>query len=246
MFSFVESLLQQMFTCACVHCKNAVDVSSCDLGSWGLCTQCMREVSTSFRHISPTDFVSSVWAMDPYHGPLGSLVKNGKYKGREQVFRKIGRHMAGACLDLPPFDIVTFVPLSWHRKMHRGFDQAEIVSQEIAKFLDLPHLSLLQRMDYTRQAEKSRKERQKQLTGRFRVQKDWLCDSIPQMKKEILKNTPYILRDAILPNQIRNKTILLVDDVCTTGSTLDGCAIELYNAGVSNVLGCAAVSSTLG
>lgn len=246
MFPFIESFLQQMFASPCVHCKVEIATNVSGVGSLGLCANCAGEVSFSLRAIGNSNLVSSVWAMDSYQGALGSVVKQGKYKRRATVFRKIGRTMAGACLDLPPFDIVSFVPLSWHRKMDRGFDQAEVLAEEIAQFLGVPHMALLERTDYSRQADKSMQERKKQLTGRFSLHKNALREGMVETPGTKVDNTPYVIRDPKLRSHIRNKTILLVDDVFTTGSTLDGCGIELYDAGVEKVLGCTVVSSKLG
>lgn len=103
--------------------------------------------------------------------------------------------------------IITFVPLNKRRQIWRGFNQAELLAEDAANYFKLPHISLLERKRNTSpQAEiKSQNERKNNMKHAFSL-------------KEI---TNYPL------SFFKDKTIILVDDVCTTGATLEECTKTL-------------------
>ena len=108
-----------------------------------------------------------------------------------------------------PFDCVTPVPL--HRKEYRrrGFNQAELLASRLAAWLHVPMLPLLTKPYETLpQKELSSSRRQGNLLGAF---------DVPD------------------PEQAVGKTVLLTDDVITTGATLDECAKMLRLAGAAEV-----------
>jgi ComF family protein len=107
-------------------------------------------------------------------------------------------------------DGVVPVPLHWRRETHRGFNQA----RELARFLDRPLLDILVRTRYTRaQVELAADRRQENVRGAFGLR------------------SPFRTRRA----HIGNSTLLLIDDVSTTGATLEACADVLKRAGASRV-----------
>ncbi len=107
------------------------------------------------------------------------------------------------------FDFVVPVPLFWLRKLKRGFNQSDIISEIIAKNLNIPLNNSLKRIKNTKQQAKLvRNERKKNLIGVFSVLKD---------------------------EKIKNSSILLVDDVLTTGSTLSAAANVLLEAGAKKI-----------
>ncbi len=119
-------------------------------------------------------------------------------------------------LDLEKQDdmVVTFVPLHKKRLIERGFDQANLLSEILAQQLNLNFTQLLVRTRYTiPQVKLSIDERLNNLQGAFKVQ------------------------DA--RQSIFNKKVILVDDVVTTGSTMQECARVLKLAGAAEVWGIA-------
>jgi ComF family protein len=106
-------------------------------------------------------------------------------------------------------DCVVPVPLHWRREYSRGFNQA----RELAHHLGLPVVDALVRRRHTRaQVELAADRRRANVTGAFRRRRGWFRE----------------------PN-IRGKRVLLVDDVSTTGATLESCACELKACGASAV-----------
>ena len=105
-------------------------------------------------------------------------------------------------------DYIIPVPLHRVRAWQRGFNQASVIALELGGFLNKPVLcNAMARNRYTfTQTKKDREHRMKGVKGAFRVRDKY--------------------KDAL-----RGKKILLVDDVLTTGATLESCGNELYNAG---------------
>jgi competence protein ComFC len=103
-------------------------------------------------------------------------------------------------------DCVTWVPLSRKRRAARGYDQAEVLARELARHLGLPVVPCLRRIRETSsQASRSGRDRRRALRGAFR---------------------------AVSPVPL---SVLLVDDVLTTGATAASCAVALRSAGASRV-----------
>ncbi len=102
-------------------------------------------------------------------------------------------------------DFLVPVPLHPLRRRERGYNQAEVLARAIGKRMGIPVLDILQRVrNTTTQTHFDRKQRMKNLHKAFKI-----------------RSTP----------SIEKAQILLVDDVLTTGSTLDECAKELLAAG---------------
>lgn len=108
------------------------------------------------------------------------------------------------------FNMVTSVPIATTRFRRRGYNQSELIALEVARSLALPYRSLLQRLRNTQQVGKTRAQRLSQVSGVF------------------------------IAKQPQSGRILVVDDVLTTGATLNACAVALQAAGVAEVWGATA------
>lgn len=107
------------------------------------------------------------------------------------------------------FDAIIPVPIHKNKVKKRGYNQAEVLAKELSKTLEVPLLTdyLLRVVDTTPQKELNDKEREKNLKKAFQLNK----------------------------NRVKLKKVMLVDDIYTTGTTLDICTKELLNAGVKQV-----------
>ena len=110
-----------------------------------------------------------------------------------------------------PVDIVAAVPSHPRRIRRRGYNQADLLASELSCAIKLPvSRGTLARLRNTKsQVSLGASERRNNVKGAF------------QCKDEIF----------------RNKSVLLIDDVCTTGATLNACAIALKEAGSAAVWG---------
>jgi ComF family protein len=125
--------------------------------------------------------------------------------------------MASAMFDriydeLPPTDIVLPVPMYSEKEKKRGYNQADVVGRSLAKKLDLPYDDSILRRDRNTGAMSGLKssERAENIRGAFKV-------------------LPHGL------DLIRGKRLLLIDDIYTTGSTVNECADVLKAAGALKV-----------
>ena len=160
---------------------------------------------------TPPPWFRGVSALD-YHGEGGDLVRAYKY-GRQSVLAEyFAKEMADAWLKYGrparPQALVP-VPLHWIRQARRGFNQAELLCQRLSPRLKMPVLPLLRRNRVTaHQARLDAEGRLKNLRGAFLV---------PEA------------------GAAKGRSLLLVDDVMTTGATLTACAEALYAAGAAEV-----------
>ena len=153
------------------------------------------------------DRLLALWA---YREPLDAVIQGLKFRRLDYL----GRHLAEALSDglggaLEGFDAVVPVPLHWRRRLARGYNQAEQIAHPLAQGLELPLLSALRRSRSTPpQTSLDKAGRLANLRRAFRA--------------------PY-------PRKVQRLRLLLVDDVATTGATLDAAASVLRRAGASSV-----------
>jgi ComF family protein len=141
-----------------------------------------------------------------YEGPISQAIRGMKFSGWHALGAHLAAAMAEVAGDLLPADVVAWVPLARRRLRRRGFDQAEVLASALANRLDLPSSGLLRRIrDTTAQARKGGSERRRALEGAFEA------------------------------GEVPPGTVLLVDDVLTTGATAAACARTLKRAGASQV-----------
>ena len=141
---------------------------------------------------------------------LAKAVKTFKYKFSENLARNLGGLLIhDFFLDLDA--VIVPIPLHKKRLRWRGFNQAELLAREVGKNLDLPVTSLLKRVKNTsQQAKLSRQERLQNLTQAFEFDSDI---------------------------DLAGKTVILVDDIASTGTTLIEAAKVLRAAGAAQVWG---------
>lgn len=161
-------------------------------------------------------------AYGAYDGELRELIHLLKYERVVPATRALGRMLSQAIekLDLPPSLLVVPVPLHSAKRRQRGFNQTQLIAREAIKSLSHAELAsnLLARIRPTvSQIGLTRPQRRENMRGAFRV---------------------------VHPNKVSGRSILLVDDVLTTGTTASECARVLRKAGAERVL-VATVARTL-
>lgn len=174
----------------CYRCKKAsVDSSVC---------QSCRRVS-KLRH---------VWVRTNYEIIAKDLIYKLKFERAQAAASSIAMLMDETLPWLSPDTLVVHVPTASSRYRLRGYDQARLLAQEIARNSNLRHLSLLARVGQSRQVGAKRDIRLKQLENAFRPRHEYL---------------------------IKGASILLVDDIVTSGGTLEVAAKMLKKAGAKSV-----------
>jgi ComF family protein len=150
--------------------------------------------------------VSSARAIGAYDGPLRAILHALKYGKRQSLARPLARLMAASAGEiLIGVDLVVPVPLHWRRRRTRGFNQA----RDLARHLGLRWREVLRR------------------TRATPSQTD-----LPAARRHANVRDAFAMRRR---QDVRGLTVLIVDDVSTTGATLDACARVLREAGARDV-----------
>lgn len=146
-----------------------------------------------------------------YDKPVSTLIHGFKYKNQKYTFESLAKFMTACYLENGfNAEVVIPVPSSQKRLKERGYNQAELLSEQLAKQLNLKlETDVLIKIKHTKpQTTLNFFERQKNLIGSFDVQN---------------------------VEKIKGKNILLVDDVLTTGATINYCSEILKLSKVNKV-----------
>lgn len=145
-----------------------------------------------------------------YLGPTKTIIHQYKIRGVTAPTELLGSWLAPLVSELPLTGdwIITSVPMTASKLGRRGFNQAELLAKDVAEITQKPYRSLLKRnREGERQASLKRQDR--------------------------FANTRDLF--SVIPNKTLPKQVLIIDDIFTTGATLDACAFALKQAGVRSV-----------
>jgi len=231
---FLSSLFDLIFPKKCLNCGN--------FGSF-LCSPCLKilpihpvqhcphclhenahgslcDLCRRFPQVSDFWKIDRLFVVSPYvqSSLLQTVIKTMKYRNAYPLATLMGEWMATVfCSKNPEIKIdsnnilVVPVPLHRLREKTRGYNQSRFLAQVVSKALGCPILEGLERIRNTHpQAELSRKDRLKNVENAF------------------------ILKEKL---DLLNKKVILIDDVCSTGATLNACAAPLRTAGVKEIWG---------
>jgi Predicted amidophosphoribosyltransferases len=209
----------------CVNCKNELIAKT----RYNLCADCIEKlpyvgehrcISCGIEINNEADYCISCQNYDhffeknraplKYEGIGECLIKKLKFGGKRYLAEELGKLMTDEYIAVQfPCEVVTFVPMSGSEEKERGFNQAELLAKEVSKRLNMPLLTLLAKVrDTSGQKHLSGRERRDNLKGVFAVTDQ---------------------------KEAKGKTILIVDDVFTTGATINECARTLKRGGAKAV-----------
>ncbi len=155
----------------------------------------------------------SVVTLFRYNDQIKKIIADLKYYDATHLSKKFAKMLlAKIAPQLDKYDLIVAVPLHKKRLRERKFNQASLLCRAIlkdAKNLKFHHDILLRTKYSKAQARLTKENRQKNLTNIFKM------------------NEKY---------SVKGKNIILVDDVMTTGSTLEGCAKVLKKAGAGKIM----------
>ena len=170
-----------------------------------LCPACVTALPSAFPVVLPG--IDRVWAATRYEGVTKAVLYRLKF-GRAQA---AAQDIANCLADRLPEEsnwLVTHVPTVPARVRQRGYDQAKLIARAFAARRGLAYVPLLTRLGNQRQLGADRVQRHQQMVSAFRPLKNCL---------------------------IYNSPVLLIDDVLTTGATLEAAAQTLRAAGVVRI-----------
>ncbi len=200
----------------CLGCgfEGAVLCQSCRLTSLpavpSRCYRCHKATQQSKTCLNcrrKSDLVR-VFVVTDYDGLAKDVVYKLKFGRGVAAAKNIALAIDDILPQLGSEELIVHVPTVNSRVRQRGYDQAKEIAVVLAKARKLKHKTLLKRVSSARQVGASRKQRFAQLENAFSI-KD--------------------------KNLVRGKNIILVDDVITTGATLESAAKTLKEAGAKSV-----------
>lgn len=134
-----------------------------------------------------------------------------KFKEKPYVYKTIGEFLENkqkSFENLRKYDIILVAPISNKRKKERGYNQSELIAKEISKIIGV-------------KIEKNILYKTKNILPQSTLNKEQRIENVKNVYKA--KNI----------EKIKNKKILIFDDIYTTGSTVNECAKILVEAGIS-------------
>lgn len=223
---FIEQLIFPN-NATCNVCRNEV------VHKYGLCKNCFKLLKTldgdrceiCMDRINTEGLCAACFHKKPdytrlycayvYEMPLSGLIV-GLKKFNKQYLRYPFAEIAVDTIEeiLNKINLITSVPSSPKRVKKRGYNQSELIAKEISYKTNIPYKNILVRLRETKTSLLNKEERSNALKGEYSF-------------SEILNG----------------ETVLLVDDVCTTGATLLQCAKMLKKAGAKEVF-CFTVART--
>jgi ComF family protein len=140
-----------------------------------------------------------------------------KYKGRTDIATTIGEILFDRLLQefsslKDTYDYIIPVPLYYHKKLIRGFNQSELITRRLASLAAINYEGEILERQFETKAMKG---------------------LIPEERRAIITGAFKVKSSAV--EQIKGSTILVVDDIYTTGATTDEISSILYKAEVANV-----------
>jgi ComF family protein len=216
-----QALSDLLFPPRCAACGRAAGwfcrecQKSIDFVEPPFCPLCGRSTPSAelcrFCRVNPLE-IYGIRSVGYLEGALRTAIHRFKYSNLRALSKPLGRLASEnlARYDLP-IDTVVPVPLHTSRLRQRGYNQAELLAREMAKVtgLDIASGSLRRVRSTVPQVGLTAIERRKNVSRAFEC----------------------------TPSTLVGRRVLLLDDVCTTGATLEACSIALRAAGVDKVWG---------
>ncbi len=178
------------------------------------CNHCGRKLkapaeycSTCREELLSIDKARSVF---DYDKPISSLIKRAKYDKRLYLIDMFAVYLSNLYLkSYFNADYICFVPMTEKAKKKRGYNQGELLARRVAEKVNVEVLEAIEKVkETTRQAKLNRSQRLQNLEEAFRVKSRKL---------------------------VKDKTIVIIDDVTTTGATAENLAKKLKSAGAKTV-----------
>ena len=212
-------LREILFPRRCMFCRSFLKKNETDL-----CRECFQRMPTYSPDAgkegnagkNDAHFLDSFTAVWYYEGDVRRSILRFKFRRAVYLAPKFGRFLAMRVCQQGPeqIDILTWVPVSRLRRFRRGYDQCELLARYVGRELGISAQRTLRKRRNT--------PPQSSLTS-------------AAMRKANALGAYALCRGA----DVRGKTVVLLDDIFTTGATMNECARVLLTAGAKEVYGAA-------
>ncbi len=226
--NILDGLLDLVYPELCPFCRCEQPIDG-----HHLCLNCLADLPLTNHHRNPleNELASTFWGRLPvaaaaallFFSPGGktqNLIGRIKYEGRKDLGVEIGKAMGHFLKKSEHFnrvDLILPVPLHPGKKAKRGFNQCDLLARGMSEVMDIPWSA-------------NTVSRIRNNPSQTRLGRDRRFDN----SQSLFKVTK--------PENTEGKNILLVDDVITTGATLESCGREILDSGAKNLyittLGC--------
>ncbi|MBR2491534.1 MAG: ComF family protein [Ruminiclostridium sp.] len=208
-----DSVLDILFPPRCKFCGALLDKSSLDP-----CRKCEKADFwlTPTQAVAPGTEVSRCVCAVWYQDPLRTEISRFKFQNHPDHAKAYGPVLAKQIRFFLPgaYDLITWVPVSQATLEKRGYDQAQLLAEETAKALGTQAVPLLVKI-------KNNPAQSSLMDGR---------------KRESNVAGVYKVPD---PKLVKDRRVLIIDDIRTTGATLEEAARTLRKAGASQIVAAA-------
>lgn len=208
----LKNIFKLFYPTFCQSCKKLIEQD------FIFCYDCSKKIKplvSVFAKITDTKSIK-VFAASEYKEPLRSLVLKKSYSdslASKQLARLILQHTPIKDLEI---DYIIPIALHWTRYAKRGYNQSYVMAKVLSKSLNVPVLDLLKRKRRTTfQSKLSSAQRQENVKNVFGL-------------KLRYRNK------ALLKERLKDKNVLFVDDLYTTGATLKNSAKVIKNFGIKS------------
>ena len=184
-------------------------------GKYGkyICEYCYNKLNNEyiFRKVY-NDYFDYIICSSYYIGDIKKKIHNFKFHEQSYLYKyliEICLLNNKICNFLKNFDLITYVPMNYNKQLKRGYNQSELLAKELGKRLNIEVVKTLNKpLQFKVQSTLSEKERIDNVKNAF---------------------------EFIGGDNIKNKNIILVDDIITTGSTIRTCSKILKNFQVKEI-----------
>lgn len=202
-----KMLMELLFPPKCVLCRHLLKN-----GENHLCGTCRAEAPEYPNRKIKLQFLDSYAAVWYYEGNVRSSLLRYKFYNARSYAASYGPILAMKLLQAYPegFDVLTWVPVSRLRKLRRGYDQVELLAKAVGRELGVTPVPTLKKIRNNRPQSrlKTPEARRANVLGVYRM-----ADGV----------------------SVKDKRVLLLDDILTTGATAGECARVLLSAGAKEV-----------
>ncbi|MBB5636561.1 ComF family protein [Pedobacter cryoconitis] len=222
--SLIKQLTADFFHLLFPECCNACG-TRLFYGEKCICIRCLYDLPYTDFHLYPDHPAAKLfWGRLPCQEVMAllyfkkgtkaqNLIHQLKYKGQIDVGFMLGLMIGEKLLSNPSYqkaDLIIPVPLHRKKENSRGYNQSKSIADGIAKILQLPVVTglLIRQTDTFTQTKKSRYSRFENMQSVFKLSKSHI---------------------------LKNQHVLLIDDVITTGATLEACGKILLDSGLNKL-----------
>ncbi len=203
--NFLKYVLDFIFPPICGICNQ--------LGEGFLCKNCEKELQNYLYKNEKQEKEDERFHLLKYEELIRNKIITYKFEDKNylcHLFSTLILHQKEACTFLKQYDMILPIPIHAKRKRERGYNQSELVAKEVAKALNIQIQNdiLLKQKNTKPQSSLKREDRLKNVQGVYKI-----------------KNR----------NKIQEKSIVIFDDIYTTGATTKQCRKMLKEAGAKRV-----------